>query len=159
MYLSLEEKAMPEFTTVSVTEAQLRTISGRQGKFINEYADYIQQVPHGQAGKLRIGEEKKHPTVRRRLASAAKAMHIPLIIKRSGSDIYFWREERGDEQPRRGRPRRGRAGDHLPPQSFGAPAEGRLPEENEYGETWEDSPELGQTEPVVSDAMRRVDPE
>jgi hypothetical protein len=47
---------MPEFTTVSVKEAQLRTIPGRQGKFINEYADYIQQVLTGQAGKLRIGE-------------------------------------------------------------------------------------------------------
>jgi hypothetical protein len=150
---------MPEFTTVSVTEAQLRTISGRQGKFMNEYAEYIKQLPHGQAGKLRIGENEKHTTVRHRLASAAKAMNIPLIIKRSGTDLYFWREERGDEQPRRGRPRRGRAGDHLPPQSFGAPAEGNLPEENGHGETWEDSPELGQTEPVVSDAMRRVDPE
>jgi hypothetical protein len=91
---------MPEFTTVSVKEAQLRTIPGRQGKFINEYADYIQQVPQGQAGKLRIGEEEKHPTVRRRLVVAAKAMNIPLIIKRSGNDLYFWRQDGGDEQPR-----------------------------------------------------------
>jgi hypothetical protein len=66
--------AMPEFTTVSVTEAQLRTIPGRQGTFINEYADYIQQVPQGQAGKLRIGQGEKHPTVRRHLVTAAKAM-------------------------------------------------------------------------------------
>jgi hypothetical protein len=58
---------MPEFTTVSVQEAQMRTIPGRQGKFINEYADYIQQVPSGQAGRLRIGEQEKHLTVRRRL--------------------------------------------------------------------------------------------
>jgi hypothetical protein len=122
-------------------------------------AEYIKQLPQGQAGKLRVGEQEKHPTVRRRLGVAAKAMNIPLIIKRSGSDVYFWREEPGDEQPRRRRPRRGRAGDHLPPQSFGAPAEGNLPEENGHGETGEDSPELGQTEPVVSDAMRRVDPE
>jgi hypothetical protein len=150
---------MPEFTTVSVKEAQMRTIPGRQGKFINEYTDYIQQVPQGQAGKLRIGEEEKHPTVRRRLVVAAKAMNIPLIIKRSGTDLYFWREERGGEQPRRGRPRQGRAGNHLPPQSFEAPAEGNLPEENGHGVTEEDSPELGQTGPVVSDAMRRVDPE
>ena len=52
---------MPEFTTVSVTEAQLRTTPGRQGQFINEYADYIQQVPQGQAGKLRIGKMKNIP--------------------------------------------------------------------------------------------------
>jgi hypothetical protein len=91
---------MPEFTTVSVQEAQVRTIPGRQGTFINEYADYIQQLPIGQAGRLRIGEEEKPATIRRRLATAAQAMHIPLTIKRSGTDIYFWRENGGDEQPR-----------------------------------------------------------
>jgi hypothetical protein len=91
---------MPEFTTVSVTEAQMRTIPGRQGTFINEYADYIQQVPQGQAGKLRIGEQEKHTTVRRRLLVTAKALGIPFIIKRSGNDLYFWREDRAEEQPR-----------------------------------------------------------
>jgi hypothetical protein len=80
---------MPEFTTVSMNEAQLRTIPGRQGKFINEYADYIQQLPTGQAGKLTIGEGEKHTAIRRRLVTAAKAMHIPLIVKRSGNDLYF----------------------------------------------------------------------
>jgi hypothetical protein len=44
---------MPEFAIVSVKEAQLRTIPGRQGKFMNEYAEYIKQLPQGQAGKLR----------------------------------------------------------------------------------------------------------
>jgi hypothetical protein len=116
----MEEKTMPEFTTVSVQEAQLRTIPGRQGKFINEYADYIQQVPQGQAGKLRIGEEEKHPTVRRRLVVAAKAMNIPLIIKRSGNDLYFWRADGTEEQPRSRRSyargvRRGSPGSLIPP--------------------------------------------
>jgi hypothetical protein len=150
---------MPEFTTVSVQEAQIRTIPGRQGKFINEYADYIQQLPQGQAGKLSIGEGEKHTAIRRRLATTAKAMNINLIIKRSGAAIYFWREEQREEQPRRGRPRRGRPGDNFPPQPFGEAEEVRQPEENGYGVTGEDSPELGQTEPVVADAMRRVDPE
>jgi hypothetical protein len=40
---------MPEFTTVSVHEAKVRTMPGRQGRFISEYVDYIQQVPAGQA--------------------------------------------------------------------------------------------------------------
>jgi hypothetical protein len=107
---------MPEFTTVSVTEAQLWTIPGRQGSFMNEYVDYIQQVPQGQAGKLRIGEEEKHPTVRRRLIVAATAMNIPLIIKRSGNDLYFWREEgRGKQPKQRCRyTRRGRVGAIIP---------------------------------------------
>ena len=91
---------MPEFTTVSVQEAQVRTIPGRQGTFINEYADYIQQVPKGQAGKLRIREDEKHTTVRRQLSTTAKAMNITLIIKRSGNDLYFWRQDGGAEQPR-----------------------------------------------------------
>ena len=149
---------MPEFTTVSVQEAQLRTIPGRQGKFVNEYADYIQQLAIGQAGKLSIGEGEKHTAIRRRLVTTAKALNIPLIVKRSGNDLYFWREAQ-DEQPRRGRPRRGRPGDNFPPQPFGASEEVRQPDENGHGVSGEDSPELGQTEPVVSDARRRVDPE
>jgi hypothetical protein len=102
---------MPEFTAVSVQEAKVRTIPGRQGKFLSEYADYIQQLPRGQAGRLRVEEQEKPMTVRRRLAVASQALGIPLIIKRSGSDIYFWRENGTDEQPRtrrrytsRGRP-------------------------------------------------------
>jgi hypothetical protein len=93
-------RTMPEFTTVSVQEAQIRTIPGRQGTFINEYADYIQQLPKGQAGRLRGGESENPMTTRRRLVAAAQAMHIPLIIKRSGNDLYFWRGDGGDEQPR-----------------------------------------------------------
>jgi hypothetical protein len=149
---------MPEFTTISVNEAQLRTIPGRQGKFINEYADYIQQLPKGQAGRLHVLENENPLTIRRRLMQAAQALGTNLIIKRSGSDVYFWSEGNVAEQPRRGRPRRGRAGDLLPPQPFGAPEEVSLPEENGKGVA-EESVELGQTEQVVSDAMRRVESE
>jgi hypothetical protein len=91
---------MPDFTTVSVKEAQLRTIAGRQGRYMNVYANYIQQLPKGQAGRLRIGEEEKPLTIRRRLAVAAQMLGINLIIKRSGQDVYFWREDEGEEQPR-----------------------------------------------------------
>jgi hypothetical protein len=126
---------MPEFTTVPVQEAQIRTIPGRQGRFINEYADYIQQLPQGQAGKLSIREDEKHTAIRRRLATTAKAMNINLIIKRSGTDLYFWREDREAEQPtpRRGRrPRNGRPGSLVPPTTgFSAPEEIRLPETGE----------------------------
>jgi hypothetical protein len=89
---------MPEFTTVSVTEAKLQTLSGRQKTFMHEYANYIQQLPNGQAGRLRIGESEKHATVRRRLVVAANALNIPVIIKRSGNELYFWRENGGEEQ-------------------------------------------------------------
>jgi hypothetical protein len=137
-------RTLPEFTTVSVQEAQIRTIHGRQGKFINEYADYIQQVPKGQAGKVTIGGDEKHTTVRRRLATAAKAMHIPLTIKRSGTDIYFWREDGEEEQPR---PRRGRRPRRQEETTFPETPEQYFKEEGEmeHGAPVEDSPELGQT--------------
>jgi uncharacterized protein YbjQ (UPF0145 family) len=96
-------ETMPEFTTVSVQEAMIRTIPGRQGKFINEYADYIQEVVSGEAGKLHAAENENPLTIRRRLISAAKALGINIIIKRSGNELYFWREDREEEQPRRRR--------------------------------------------------------
>ncbi|HEX2243919.1 MAG TPA: hypothetical protein VHK27_11850, partial [Gammaproteobacteria bacterium] len=107
----VEGKTMPEFTTVSVQEAQLRTIPGRQGKYVSESADYLLKLPHGQAGKLTIGESEKHTTIRRRLTVAANALDIHIIIKRSGNELYFWRENGIDEQPRTKRryTRRGRS--------------------------------------------------
>jgi hypothetical protein len=134
---------MPEFTTVSVTEAKVRTTSGRQKAFLHEYADYIQKLPMGQAGRLRIGDEEKHQTVRRRLAVAAKAMNIPLIIKRSGDAVYFWREDTGDQQPRakRSYTRRamGREETTTPDQPISEL------EAIDHEALVEESPELGQT--------------
>ena len=148
---------MPELTTISVQEAQMRTIPGRQGAFMNEYANYIQQLPTGQAGKLRIGDEEKHPTVRRRLVSAARALGINLIIKRSGNDLYFWKENGAEEQPRMKRryTRRARMDEETPApdQPFSAS------DEVDHEASLEESPELAQTDQVVEDAMRRVDPE
>jgi hypothetical protein len=99
---------MPEFTTPSMKEAQLRTITGRQGRYMREYAEYIQQLPHGQAGRLRMLETENPLTIRRRLVVAAQTFGINLIIKRSGNDLYFWREDGGEEQPSRRRGRRAR---------------------------------------------------
>jgi hypothetical protein len=124
---------MPEFTTVSVQEAKLRTIPGRQGRFINEYVEYIQQVPAGQAGTLRVAEGENPMTIRRRLVAAAQAMHITLIIKRSGNDLYFWREDGEAERPRprRGRrPRTGSPGSLLPTTQFSEMEAGEQEEES-----------------------------
>jgi hypothetical protein len=144
---------MPEFAIVSVKEAQLRTIPGRQGKYLNEYAEYIQQLPNGQAGKLHTLEQENPLTIRRRLMQAAQALDTQLTIKRSGQDIYFWTESSGEEQPRTKRSytrrnRRGRAGDYFPPQPF------IEPELTEQGVSKEESPELGQ---LASEAERRVE--
>jgi hypothetical protein len=144
---------MPEFEIVSMKEAKLRATSSRQGKYLNEYVDYIQQLPTGQAGKLQPEGNEKPATLRRRLVIAAQVLGINLVIRRSGENIYFWSEERGDEQPRTKRSytrrnRRGRAGDYFPPQPF------IEPELGEHGVPTEEPPDLGQ---LASEAERRVE--
>jgi hypothetical protein len=134
---------MPEFTTVSLKEATLQTSSGRQKRYLHQYIDYITQLPTGQAGRLTLGEEEKHTTIGRRLGVAAKTLGIPLTIKRSGTDLYFWREDSGAEQSRTKRryTRRRRMNEETiapdqPVDELGMVEQG-IPEEA--------SPELGQT--------------
>jgi hypothetical protein len=129
---------MPEFTTVSVQEAQLRTLSGRQAQYINQYAGYIHQLAPGQAGKLHVEEQEKHTTIRRRLTVTAHMLGISLTIKRSGEDIYFWTAQLEEVQPRprRGGRRRRQAVTETPEQYF--KETGELEQEQS-----EDSPELG----------------
>jgi hypothetical protein len=89
-----------------------------------------------------MGESEKPLTIRRRLVVAAQALDIPLIIKRSGNDVYFWREDGEAAQPPRKRSytRRGRSQAELPapdqPLDELGMVEQGIPEE---------SPELGQT--------------
>ena len=94
---------MPDFEIVSVEEAQSMTIPGRRGRFLNEYAAYIKELTPGQAGKLHILEQEKPATIRRRLVVVAKALGVPLTIKRSGQEVYFWIEGWGEVEPRRKR--------------------------------------------------------
>jgi hypothetical protein len=103
-----EGGTMPEFETVSLEEARVNTTSGRRRQFITEYTRYIRLITRGQAGRLSHLENENPATIRRRLDSAAKTTGMRLIIKRSGQDVYFWREDGVEEEPRtrRGRPRR-----------------------------------------------------
>jgi hypothetical protein len=134
---------MPEFLTVSMKEARLQTTSGRQAKYLSEYAEYIQKLPIGQAGRLRIGGQENPLTIRRRIAVAAQTLGIPLTIKRSGRDVYFWRENGGEEQPRSKRryTRRGRSQDEITAPDQPVDELGMV----EQGIPMEESPELGQT--------------
>jgi hypothetical protein len=115
---------MPKFAIVPMREAQASTIAGRQGRFMHEY---IRQIPQGQAGKLHLGEHENPVTIRRRLVLAAQAIDTKLTIKRSGQDVYFWSEDRGDEQPRtkRSYTRRTRPEEEMtvPEQPFKEPEE------------------------------------
>jgi hypothetical protein len=77
---------MPQLQIVSLDEAQ------GQGRFVPDFVAFIQQVPEGQAGKLILTEEENPITARKWLVLAAKAMDIPLGIRRRGRTIYFWVE-------------------------------------------------------------------
>src|ERR671915_1231432 len=77
---------MPQLQIVSLEEAQ------GHGRFVPDYIALIQQVPEGQAGKLILSEEENPITARKWLVLAAKAMDIPLGIRRPGRNIYFWVE-------------------------------------------------------------------
>jgi hypothetical protein len=82
-------------------------------------------------------------TIRRRLDVAAKTLGIPVMIKRSGNDVYFWRENGGDEQPRtkRSYTRRARSQEEIPTPDQPVDELGMV----EQGIPEEESPELGQT--------------
>jgi hypothetical protein len=93
---------------------------------------------------------RKPPTIRRRLLAAAKVMQIPLIIKRSGNDLYFWREngEAAQKSTKRRYNRRGKAQEETPTpdqpvDELGMVGQG-IPAERQTFPA-EESPELGQT--------------
>jgi hypothetical protein len=101
---------MPYFEIVSMQEARLKSASGRQQQFLDEYGGYIQQLPQGQAGKLQPTGDEKITTVRNRLNAAATMLGKNLVIRRSGEELYFWEEPPQEEAPRR-RGRRRKGGD------------------------------------------------
>jgi hypothetical protein len=77
---------MPQLEIVSMNEAQ------GQGRYVPDYVALIQQVPEGKAGKLVLSEQENPITARKWLVLAAKAMDIPLGIRRRGRTLYFWVE-------------------------------------------------------------------
>ncbi len=96
---------MPTFEVISLQEAQLKTATGRRARFLQQYADYIQQLPEGQAGKLEATGDEKVSAVRRRLTIAANLLGKELTIKRMGDELYFWVESSQEEKPRQRRRR------------------------------------------------------
>ncbi len=99
------EAPMPTFEVIPLQEARVKTATGRRGQFLQQYADYIQQLPEDQAGKLQATEDEKVTTVRRRLTVAADVLGKKLTVKRMGDELYFWVESSQDEKPRQRRRR------------------------------------------------------
>jgi hypothetical protein len=86
IYTNLWRSNMPQLEIVSVEEAQ------GGGRYVPDYVALIQQVPEGKAGKLILTDAENPITARKWLVLAAKAMDIPLGIRRRGRTIYFWIE-------------------------------------------------------------------
>src|ERR687892_675613 len=96
--------AIPTPEIVSLDEAQ------GQGRYVPDYVAFIQQVPQGKAGKLVLSEGENPITARKWLILAAKAMDMPLGIRRRGRTIYFWVESAlSQEQTTGGQQRRSRS--------------------------------------------------
>lgn len=88
---------MPDFAVVSLDEAKMKTISGRQGQIVKQYSQYIEQVEGGQAGRLQATEGEKVTTIRRRLLTTAKLLNKEVVVKRSGDELYFWMKSAEEE--------------------------------------------------------------
>lgn len=81
---------MPRFDVLTIPEAQARSATGKRAQLLQEYMDYIQRVPSGQAGELQAGPGETTNAVRRRLGAAAKATGKTLVIRRAENVVYFW---------------------------------------------------------------------
>jgi hypothetical protein len=101
---------MPEFAIIFLDEAKRRTATPYRRPYVEEYAGYIQQLSTEETGKLELSADERPATIQRRLTVAAQTLGIPLTMKRSGEDVYFWIEPQEEAKPRpqRGRRRRRR---------------------------------------------------
>ena len=98
---------MPKFELVPLSDAELKSATGKRAEIMREYLSYIDQLRGRQAGRLQATEGETAGAVRRRLGAAARLAGKDLVIKRTGDEIYFWvRPGPGTATRRRGRPRK-----------------------------------------------------
>ncbi len=99
---------MPKFDLVAKNEAMMKTATGRAAEAVREYLGYLTKLSDGQAGRLQVLPGESGRAVRRRLGTAAKMAGRTLVIKKAGSEIYFWVKSRPAVASgrRRGRPRK-----------------------------------------------------
>ena len=94
---------MPNFEVMPLSEAMLRSSTGRRAQIIQEYLAYIEKLEPGRAGKLQLAEGETVAAIRRRLGAAAKLFGKPVTIKRVGDEVFFWlkKEEQTTRRRRR----------------------------------------------------------
>lgn len=96
---------MPTYDKISISEARVRSATGKRAAQLQEYMAYIQQLAAGEAGVLQPSADETTQAIRRRLTAASEALGTNLAVRRTGDAVYFWvAEERPASRPRRGRP-------------------------------------------------------
>ena len=94
---------MPKLELIPVSEAMLKSATGKRAQIAQEYVSYIEQLGEGQAGRLQPDEGESVQAIRRRLGLAAKLVGKELAIKRTGEEVYFWLAEKPTPRRRQGR--------------------------------------------------------
>ncbi len=81
-----------EFITLQEAETIKRKMP--KSKTMEEYENYLKQLPHGQVGKLVVDskDEIKPNTAKARLTRASKNLKLDIQTKRVANTILFWRE-------------------------------------------------------------------
>ena len=95
---------MPKFEAIPLSEAKLKSATGKRAQIAQEYLAYIKELQAGQAGRLQPAEGETAAAIRRRLGAAAKLFGRPVTIKRVGDEVFFWLG--GQEQTKRRRRRK-----------------------------------------------------
>ena len=97
---------MPKFKTLPLSEAMVKSATGKRAQMTKEYMEYIEQLPSGQAGQLEASDGESIAAVRRRLGAASRVAGKDLVIKRVGEELFFWVRPggKGATKRRRGRP-------------------------------------------------------
>jgi hypothetical protein len=93
---------MPEFSTLSVTDARRQTAPNRLKSYMDEYIGYLHQLRPGQAGVLTSVGDETATAIRNRVQAVARELRLALIIRRKGDAVYFWREQQDASRPRSG---------------------------------------------------------
>ncbi len=95
---------MPKFTTISLTEAKVKTMPSARAKIIAEYVGYIEQAEReGSAGVIESSSGENPRTLRRRLGDAMRQTGKALEIRKDGDRLIFWSKV---QKRRPGRPRK-----------------------------------------------------
>ena len=76
--------------TISLSEAKLKSTTGRPTRITQECLAYIEKLELSQAGRLQPSEGETVAAIRRRLGAAAKLFGQPVTIKRVGDEVFFW---------------------------------------------------------------------